>query len=123
MALGHEAAANLWRAAAEGRFRLEEGAARECAGHYEWFAEEMVGRQRDLDRLKRLEGFGNLTSSQYLQKGFQDKAHQAFDAFKAAEESAYKMAAAIYKAAGLTNDVEAANAAAIRAAQKVMTDG
>ncbi|SRR6266702_4639066 len=122
MALGQDAAASLWQAASAGTFRLEPDAARECAGHYEWFADEMSKRQGELDRVKRLEGFGDLKSAQDLQSGFEKKAHQAFDAYKTAEESAYRMAAAIYKAAGMIDEVDHANASAIQARQKELRD-
>lgn len=116
MALGQEAAANLWQAATEGQFRLEEGAAQELAGHYQWFADEMGQHADDILLQRKLEGFGNLTSAQRLQSGFEKKAVQAFNAFKSAQESALRMKAAILRAANLTGEVEAANAAAITAA-------
>lgn len=122
MALGQEPAADLWQAATTGQFVLEPDAARELAGHYEWFADEMVQRQQEMTAMQRLAGFGSLRSAQHLQQGFEGKAHQAFDAYKTAEESAHRMAAAIYRAANLTQDVDAANAAAIHAASKEIPD-
>lgn len=122
MALGREAAAELWEAASGGRFKLDPEAAREVAGHYEWFAEEMGERRMEVQDLQRLDGFGGFASAQHLQHGFENKARQAFDAYKAAEESAHRMAAAIYQAAGLIDEVEASNAAAIEAANRTMPD-
>lgn len=120
MALGQQAAADLWKAAEAGTLQLNEAAARECARHYEAFAEDMEKRQQELYQVKRLDGFGSLGSGRKLQQGFEGKAYQAFDAFKTAQQSALRMAAAIYKAAGLINDADAANAAALRTATKEM---
>ncbi|MEU6563341.1 hypothetical protein [Nocardia nova] len=122
MALGQQAAADLWKAAESGVFKLTEAAARECAGHYEAFAHEMDLRGQDLYKVQRLGGFGSLGSAQKLQQGFEGKAHQAYDAFKTAEQSALRMAAAIYKAAGMLSEVDTTNAAALRAADKEMPD-
>lgn len=122
MALGKEAAAELSQAVAEGRFRLTPEAAREVAGHYEWFAGEMAERQNELRDLQRLDGFGGFESAKHLQHGFEDKARQGYEAYKTAEESAHRMAAAIYKSAGLIDAADAANAAAIKAANRSVGD-
>ncbi|NKY85814.1 hypothetical protein [Nocardia veterana] len=122
MALGKEAAAELSQAVAEGRFRLTPEAAREVAGHYEWFAGEMAERQREVQELQRLDGFGGFESAKRLQQGFENKAVQGFEAYKAAEESAYRMAEAIYKSAGLIDAAEASNTAAIKAANRRTSD-
>lgn len=121
MTLGREAAGGLWQAAVEGRFKLEDGAAHELAGHYDWLAQQLQHRQAEVVRLQHLDGFGGFDSAQSLQRGFESKATQAFEALKAAEASAYKMKAAILRAANLTDEVEAANAAAIAAAGREMT--
>ncbi|MBF6244998.1 MULTISPECIES: hypothetical protein [Nocardia] len=120
MALGKDAAAELSQAVSSGQFRLTPEAAREVAGHYEWFAGEMGSRQEELRRLQRLDGFGGFESAQRLQQGFEGKAHQAFDAYRVAEESARRMAAAIYRSAGLMSEADASNAAAIKAANRSM---
>ncbi|AHH20524.1 hypothetical protein NONO_c57460 [Nocardia nova SH22a] len=118
MASGKEAADELWQAASEGRFTLAPEAAREVAGHYEWFADEMGLRQQEVARLQRLDGFGEFESARHLQRGFEQKAVQAFEAYKIAEESACRMAAAIYKSAGMLTELDAANKAAIVAAHR-----
>ncbi|WP_146097454.1 hypothetical protein [Nocardia nova] len=122
MALGRDAAAELSQAVSTGRFTLTPDAAREAAGHYEWFAGEMVARQDELRRLQRLDGFGGFESSKRLQQGFEQKACQAFDAYKTAEESAHRMAAAIYQSASLIDEAEASNADAIKAANRSMRE-
>lgn len=122
MALGQQAAADLWRAAVEGRVRLEEGAAHEAAGHYQWFADEMALRQREIEVQQKLDGFGSLESAKRLQAGFEQKAVQAYNAFVEAQASALRMKAAILRAANLTDEVEAANTAAIKAAGKKISN-
>ncbi|MGV9821166.1 hypothetical protein [Nocardia xishanensis] len=115
MDVGSSAAAELWQAASEGRFRLTPEAARECAAHFEWFAGTVAERQREVRDLERLTGFGGFDSAQQLQQGFQRKANQAVEALKATEEAAWRMKAAVLRAAGLLEEVDAANAAALRA--------
>ncbi|NQE89319.1 hypothetical protein [Nocardia terpenica] len=123
MALGQVAAADLWQAASEGNFRLEEGAAHELAGHYQWFADEMVKRQQEIQLQQRLQGFGSLESAKRLQSGFEQKAIQAYNALIDAEASALRMKAAILRAANLTDEVEAANTAVINAINGKFSDG
>ncbi|MFI5780309.1 hypothetical protein [Nocardia sp. NPDC051570] len=118
MAQGREAAAELGQAVAEGRFKLTAEAAHELAGHYQWLVDMLVERQHELSYLYRIDGFGGFESAQHLQQGFEGKAVQAFHVLRAAEESAYRMKAAVLQAAGLTQEVEAANAAAITAAKR-----
>jgi hypothetical protein len=122
MAMGRDAAAGLWQAVTEGKFKLVPDAAREVAGHYQWFADEMVKRQHFVKHLSKLDGFGGFDSAQRLQAGFEGKAVQAFEALQAAEEAAYRMKASILKAADLTEEVEAANAAAVTAVGRKITD-
>lgn len=118
MALGHDAVGQLQGAVAAGTLKMSKEAAHELAGHYQWFAEEMEQRQKTAKALVEVGGFGGFTSSQQLQSGFSKKAVQAFEAYRAAEESAYRMQAAILQAAGLIEEVDAANAAAVSAAGK-----
>ncbi len=122
MALGQEAAADLWQAVTTGQFALEPDAAHELAEHYQWFADEMLNRANEIAFQQKLDGFGSLVSAQHLQSGFEGKAVQAFDAFNTAQESALKMKAAILKAANLTQEVDAANAAALKAVSRKITD-
>jgi hypothetical protein len=118
MALGQDAAAQLSQEVAAGKFTLTADAAHELAGHYQWLADEMEKRGDEAAILQKLDGFGSFQSSLALQSGFEKKAIQAFNAFKAAQESALRMKAAILQAAGLTQEVEAASAAAIQAASR-----
>ena len=122
MANGEEAAAGLWQSASSGGFTLTPDAAHELAGHYQWFAEEMAKRRLEVKGLQKLSGFGGFDSARALQAGFEAQAVQAFDAYKAAEVSAYKMKAAILKAANLIEEVDAANAAALDATAREITE-
>lgn len=122
MTQGQDAARQLSQAVASGQVKLSEDAAREVAGHYVWFAEEMVARQREFERLQRLDGFGDFASAQHLQRGFEGKARQAFDAYKAAEVAAHRMAAAIFQAGGLIEEAERENAAQIQSVDKRIPD-
>ncbi|MBF6330537.1 hypothetical protein [Nocardia transvalensis] len=122
MANGRQAAAELWQAASGGQFKLDDRTAYELAAHFQWFADEMVRRQTEVSNLQALDGFGGFVSAQHLQHGFEEKAVQAFNALKAAEESAYRMKAAVLQAAGKAGEVEAANTAAIQAASRSIPD-
>ncbi|MQY22910.1 hypothetical protein [Nocardia macrotermitis] len=122
MALGQGAAAQLWQEVNAGTFTLTVEAAHEVAGHYQWIADEMRQRGTEVAYLQRLDGFGGFDSAKHLQSGFETKAVQAFDAFKSAQESALRMKAAVLQAAKLTQEVDAANAAATRAASRKISD-
>ncbi|MBF6062822.1 hypothetical protein IU500_13425 [Nocardia terpenica] len=113
---GRSAAAGLWQSAVNGTFRLEEDTAKELAVHYGWIASTLRDHRRNLRDLERLDGFGNLQSAIDLKSGFENKAVQGAKALQEAEEVAYRMQAAILRAAKLMGDVDAANSAAIGAA-------
>ncbi|MEV6323940.1 hypothetical protein ACWEPH_00970 [Nocardia beijingensis] len=121
MDIGHTSAAELWQAAVAGQFRLEPDTARECAAHFDWFAEMMRLRQEEMGRLQKLDGFGGFDSAQQLQSGFEGKAVQGAEALIAAEQSALRMKAAILRAAGMLDEADAANAAAISTATREVT--
>jgi hypothetical protein len=122
MALGQEAAAELLQAVTDRKITLTADAAHELAGHYQWFADEMQNRANEIAVRQKLSGFGSLVSAQHLQQGFEAKAVQAFDAFNTAQESALRMKAALLQAANLTQEVDAANAAALKAATRKIAD-
>ncbi|WP_433625757.1 hypothetical protein [Nocardia sp. CA-120079] len=116
MDISNGAAAELWQAAVAGKFRLEAGAARECAAHFDWFAGMMGERRREVRDLERLEGFGGFDSAQQLQAGFARKATQGAEVLAATQEAALRIKASILRAGGLLEDADAANAEAVRAA-------
>ncbi|MFD3706134.1 hypothetical protein ACFWUP_23595 [Nocardia sp. NPDC058658] len=111
-------ARQLFAAAEAGTFVLTEEAARECAGHFSWYADRLVAFQDKIKEQRRLAGFGGFESAGELQAGFEAKADQGYDALVHAERVAHQMAAAIYRAAGLLGEVDAANAAAQNAIAK-----
>lgn len=115
MSLNSSGAQQLFAAAEAGSFVLTETAARECAGHFTWYAERLRDFQKQADALSRLSGFGGFESARQLQAGFEMKAQQGLQALIQAESVAHQMAAAIFRAAQLFEDVDAANAAAQRA--------
>lgn len=105
-------AKQLFSSAEAGTFVLTQEAARECAGHFQWYAERLVACQDQIRAQRRLGGFGGFESAMELQAGFEAKADQGYEALVRAERAAHQMAAAIYRAAGLLEEVDAANAAA-----------
>ncbi|MFF2083620.1 hypothetical protein ACFVVM_07575 [Nocardia sp. NPDC058176] len=110
----------LWQAAGDGRFRLEADAARECAAHYGWIAEELTARIGEARELNRLSGFGGFDSAQQLQGGFEGKAQQAVDALTGARQTCRELQAAVLRAGGLLAEQDLTTAAAmIHHAEKV----
>lgn len=105
-------AKQLYAAAVAGTFVLTEEAARECAGHFTWYADRLVAFQDKVKAQRRLAGFGGFESAAELQAGFESKADQGYEALVHAERVAHQMAAAIFRAAGLFHEVDSANAAA-----------
>ncbi|KAF0846013.1 hypothetical protein [Nocardia caishijiensis] len=108
-------AKELFAAAEAGTFVLTESAARECASHFTWYAERLASFQDQVFEQSRQSGYGGFESAKQLQSGFEAKALQGCEALKQAEQVAYQMAAAIYRAAGLFDDVDRANASALQA--------
>lgn len=104
----------LFAAAESGTFILTEEAARECAAHFAWYASRLTDFQNQIMDQARQSGFGGFESAKELQSGFENKALQGYEALVRAEQVAHQMSAAVYRAAGLLEDVDAANAAALR---------
>ncbi|MFC6010205.1 hypothetical protein [Nocardia lasii] len=112
----------LYAAAEAGTFVLTEEAARECAAHFLAYAERLVAFQDQVMGARRLAGFGGFQSAKELQAGFESKADQGYEAFVRAERTAHQMAAAIYRAAQLFDEIDSANAAAQRALEKAVME-
>ncbi|GEM31483.1 hypothetical protein NN3_24900 [Nocardia neocaledoniensis NBRC 108232] len=108
----------LFAAAEAGTFVLTEEAARECAGHFTWYASRLTEFQNQIMDQSRQSGFGGFESAKELQAGFENKALQGYEALVRAEQVAHQLSAAIYRAAGLLEDVDAANAAALRVSSR-----
>lgn len=70
MAIGGDAAAQLWNAASSGQLTMEPDAAREVAGAYLRFAAACDEWAEEAVALMSISGFGSLSSAQQLQDGF-----------------------------------------------------
>ncbi|MEV4203482.1 hypothetical protein [Nocardia salmonicida] len=115
MAIGGDAAAQLWNAASSGQLTMEPDAAREVAGAYLRFAaacDEWVDEAR---HLKSIQGFGLLDSAQQLQVGFANKAESARQVLEQMGVAARAMADGYLQAAGILGEADELNAAALSA--------
>lgn len=103
----------LWTAATAGTFHLEADTAQELAGHCDWLALELWDRMKETQRWNTLDGFGGFDSAQQLQRGFERKADQGFDALKAMQQKVRGLQAACLKAGGLLHDEDFTSARAM----------
>jgi hypothetical protein len=103
------------QAAQTGVVRFDPAAARRCADLYDQQADRLHHLQQRLDSVSSLQGFGGFTSAQQLQDGFGDKARDAAALLDRYIAAAYLMKQGFLLAAGLYDEADAANAAALRA--------
>ena len=103
------------QAARSGTVRFDPAAARRCADLYDQQAGKLHHLQQRLDSVSTLRGFGGFTSAQQLQAGFADKARAAAALLDEYIAAAYRMKQAFLLAAGLYDEADAANAAALHA--------
>ncbi|MCX4097450.1 hypothetical protein [Nocardia sp. alder85J] len=103
------------QAARAGTVRFDPAAARRCAELYDQQADKLRGLQQQLDLVSGSQGFGGFTSAQQLQAGFGHKARDAADLLDEYIAAAYRMKQAFLLAAGLYDEADAANAAALHA--------
>ncbi|GAD83686.1 hypothetical protein [Nocardia asteroides] len=101
MAIGQDAAAQLWNASASGQLTMSPDAAREVAQSYLLFAVKCGEWSDEAGRLQDIHGFGGLNSSKSLQQGFSDKAAAARQVLEQLESAATKMAEGYLQAAGI----------------------
>ncbi|MEU8894689.1 hypothetical protein [Nocardia sp. NPDC048505] len=101
--------------AAAGSVHFDPAAARRCAEMYQHEADRLVHLRRRLESLADLQGFGGFGSARELQAGFGAKARDAAELLDNYIEAAYAMQAAFLTSAGLYEEADAANAAAMRA--------
>lgn len=113
MAIGGDAAAQLWNAASSGQLTMEPDAAREVAQAYLRFAAMCGTWSIDAGRLQDISGFGALDSALSLQKGFSDKAAAARQVLEQLESAARKMADGYLQAAGILAEADQLNATAL----------
>ncbi|MEV6359134.1 hypothetical protein [Nocardia asteroides] len=115
MAIGQDAAAQLWNASASGQLTMSPDAAREVAQSYLRFAAMCDVWTDEAKHLKTIHGFGSLNSAQLLQRGFADKAESARQTLEQMAVSARAMADGYLQAAGILGEADELNAAAVSA--------
>ncbi|MEV0682990.1 hypothetical protein AB0I35_03890 [Nocardia sp. NPDC050378] len=115
MAIGGDAAAQLWNASSSGQLRMEPDAAREVAQAYLRFAVMCDGWSDAALRLEKISGFGGLKSSLDLQQGFAGKAMAAKQVLEQMALAARGMADGYLQAAGILAEADELGAAAVRA--------
>ncbi|MQY26516.1 hypothetical protein [Nocardia aurantia] len=103
------------QAAQTGTVRFDPAAARRCADLYDQQAGRLHHLQQRLGSVSTLDGFGGFDSAQQLQAGFGDKARAAAALLDRYIAAAYLMKQAFLLSAGLYDEADAANAAALRA--------
>ncbi|MEV6214861.1 hypothetical protein [Nocardia sp. NPDC051833] len=114
MAIGGDAAAQLWNAASSGQLTMEPDAARDVAQAYLRFAAMCDLWIEDAEVLRTIHGFGTLDSSLKLQEGFANKAGGAKDVIGQMATAARSMADGYLQAAGLLAEADQLNSDAIR---------
>ncbi|MFE3057918.1 hypothetical protein [Nocardia sp. NPDC059239] len=107
MNTGEGTATELYRRAQDGTFRLEVGAARNCAAHFLRFADALDPQIEHSHDTHTLTGFGDFDSAHQLRRGFEHKGRQLTEALTALQHSALDMAAAYLLAAGLIEATDA----------------
>ncbi|MBH0777149.1 hypothetical protein [Nocardia bovistercoris] len=100
-----------------GTIKFDPEAARRCAQVYENQADRLLTLRQNLESVAELEGFGGFVSAQQLQAGFAHKARDAAALLDHYIEAAYRMKEAFLISAGLYDEADAANAAALRAVE------
>lgn len=119
MDVGQQNANELWQQAVSGTFRMERGAAEECAKAYTRLVDTVLVEQIiEADRLRELTGFGGFSSAKELQAGFEAKGVATSEALVGLQEAALRMAAAFLQAGGAFDEADAMNTRAMNAAWK-----
>lgn len=103
------------QAARGGTVTFDPDAARRCAETYQQQADRLAELQQHLDSVSELRGFGGFFSAQQLQAGFSRKARDAAELLDQYIAAAYRMKEAFLTSAGLYEEADSANAAALRA--------
>ncbi|WP_405180125.1 hypothetical protein OG225_01750 [Nocardia sp. NBC_01377] len=98
-----------------GTVAFDPDAARRCAEMYEHQADRLIQLRQRLESVADTAGFGGFVSARELQAGFGNKARDAAALLDHYIEAAYRMKEAFLISAGLYDEADAANAAALRA--------
>ncbi|MEV6275016.1 hypothetical protein [Nocardia sp. NPDC051832] len=107
--------ATFQQQAQAGTVKFDPAAARRCAEMYQHEADRLIHLKRRLESIAELRGFGGFDSARELQTGFGTKARDAAELLDNYIEAAYAMQAAFLTSAGLYEEADLANAAAMRA--------
>ncbi|MFI5499701.1 hypothetical protein ACIA5E_11625 [Nocardia asteroides] len=113
MAIGGDAAAQLWNASASGQLTMSPDAAREVAQSYMTFAAMCDKWVEDAEVLRTIHGFGSLDSAKMLQQGFADKAGSAKQVLDEMATAARTMAEGYLQAAGILSEADQLNSDAL----------
>ncbi|MFD5175089.1 hypothetical protein ACFWM1_04705 [Nocardia sp. NPDC058379] len=113
MAIGGDAAAQLWNAASSGQLTMEPDAARDVAQAYLRFAAMCDEWVVDAERMVNISGFGSLNSALSLQQGFSNKAIAAKQVLQQLATAARGMADGYLQAAGILSEADQLNADAL----------
>ena len=122
MDVGQGNATALWDQAVAGTFRMEEGAAKNCADVFVRFAETIDTQVQASYDTHRVTGFGGFVSSGELQTGFGNKGVRLTEALTGLQEAALKMAAAYLRAGQQFEEADALNRQALLLAGEVGTE-
>ncbi|MFC9895178.1 hypothetical protein ACFVMC_15960 [Nocardia sp. NPDC127579] len=112
--------ATFQQQAQAGTVKFDPAAARRCAEMYQHEADRLVHLKQRLEAVADLPGYGGFHSARELQAGFGAKAREAAALLDSYIEAAYAMQAAFLTSAGLYDEADAANAAALRALEASM---
>ncbi|QIS18622.1 hypothetical protein [Nocardia terpenica] len=107
--------ARFLQAAQSGTVTFDPAAARRCADIYEQQADRLRYLQQRLESVSQLHGFGGFFSAEQLQAGFGRKARDAAALLDQYIAASYRMKEAFLTSAGLYEEADAAQAAALRA--------
>lgn len=103
-----------------GELRFDPEAARRCADIYEQQADRLLRLRDRIESVAQAQGFGGFDSAAQLQAGFGHKARDAATLLDHYIEASYRMKEAFLISAGLYEEADAANAAALRAIETRM---
>lgn len=116
MDIGQGQAAALWEQAGAGTFRMDSGAAKQCADVFVQFADSLEDELTTAVETHRAEGFGGFESAIELQTGFAGKGAKLTEALVGLQEAALRMAAAYLRAGQLFEEADDMNHRALMAA-------
>ncbi|MEV6278581.1 hypothetical protein [Nocardia sp. NPDC051832] len=107
-----------------GHVKFDEAAVREVVRLYDVIIAQLTTQQREILKATQTEGFfGTLRSGQELASGFSNKAQEAYDTCSQFLQGIMRLQETYLRAAGLYEDADQKNAAAVRIATESMNNG